>query len=195
MTAAGARDAAKVRLFVALDLPQSIADALVAWRAPLLRAWPGLRPVGPASLHVTLAFLGWKPEAAIAPLGELVEACATGVGGVAGLALGEPLWLPRRRPRVLAVAVEDRHGSLGALQERVVERLASEGWYEPEARPYLPHVTVARSRDRAGLRLPRDAQPQAPTPLAFGGVAVTLYRSHLARQGARYEPLFVHGLA
>jgi len=188
---------AKARLFVALDLPAAVVDALVAWRTPLLRARDReLRPVAPEALHATLAFIGWKPEAAIAPLGELVSECAVGVGAaVGGLALGAPLWLPRRRPRVLAVALEDRHGALGALQGRLVERLAAGGWHEPDARPYLPHVTVARSREREGARVPRDAVLPAPPPLAFDGAAVVLYRSRLAREGARYEPLSVSRLA
>jgi len=163
----------------------------VAWRTPLVRELDGLRAVAPDALHVTLCFLGWQPQEAIAPLRELVEECAAASGGVAGLALGEPLWLPRRRPRVLAVALEDRHGALGALQERVVERLAAAGRHDPEARPYLPHVTVARVR--SGTR-PGDALA-APPPLAFDGAAVTLYRSRLQPSGARYEPLSVSRLA
>jgi len=188
-----------VRLFVALDLPEPVVEALVAWRAPLVRGAAELRAVPREALHVTLAFLGWKPEAAIAPLGELVEACAAGVGGVAGLALGEPLWLPRRRPRVLAVALEDRHGQLIALQERLVARLAADGWHEPEARPYLPHVTVARVRGRGAPQA--QSRPIAisggagPPALPFDGAAVVLYRSRLSPAGARYEPLSVSRLA
>lgn len=180
------------RLFVALDLPDSVVEALVGWRASLLREVDALRPASRASLHVTLAFLGWKPEEAIAPLSELVEACVRGAGGMAGLALGEPLWLPRRRPRVLAVALEDRHGQLGALQAQLVEQLVAGGWYEPEARPYLPHVTVARVGRGAAARA-RELPP--PTALAFDGAAVVLYRSQLSPAGARYEPLSVSRLA
>lgn len=142
---------------------------------------------------MTLCFLGWMPEEAIAPLRALVEASSAGIGGVAGLAFGEPLWLPRRRPRVLALALEDRHGQLTELQGRLAERLAAGGWYEPELRPYLPHVTVARVR--GGESVPRGAELSPVPPLVFDGAAVTLYRSRLERTGARYEPLFVGKLA
>lgn len=135
---------------------------------------------------------GWRAAEAIEPLAGLVERCAADAGRVAGLALGEPLWLPRRRPRVLGVALEDRHGQLTELQARLVERLAADGWHEPEARPYLPHVTAARVRGGApsrGWELP------ATPPLAFDGEAVVLYRSHLSPGGARYTPLSVSRLA
>ncbi|HEX7290756.1 MAG TPA: 2'-5' RNA ligase family protein [Conexibacter sp.] len=88
------RNAAPVRLFAALELPDAVRTALIAWRSPVLRGADSLHAVAPASLHVTLAFLGWKPEEAIAPLAELVEASAAG-GGAAGLALGEPLSISR----------------------------------------------------------------------------------------------------
>ncbi|HET6448639.1 MAG TPA: RNA 2',3'-cyclic phosphodiesterase [Conexibacter sp.] len=190
-----AGEVAKARLFVALDLPDAVVAALAAWQSPLVRALDTVRPVTADALHVTLTFLGWQSPEAIVPLAEAVGVCAAGCGGVAGLALGERLWLPRRRPRALAVALEDRHGALAALQGRLVERLAADGRYEPEARSYLPHVTVARARGRNGIRVPRDVALPALDPLVFDGTAVTLYRSRLQSSGARYEPLFVHRLA
>lgn len=187
------------RLFVALDLPDAVVEALVAWRAPLLRERKDLRAVAPEALHVTLCFLGAKPEEAIAPLAALVEACATGAS-VSGLAFGEPLWLPLRRRRVLAVALDDRHGQLAALQGQLVERLAADGWHDPEAREYLPHVTVARVRgrdaaSRSGNLPPLASNGSALSTVVFDGAALTLHRSHLHADGARYEPLSVNRLA
>jgi RNA 2',3'-cyclic 3'-phosphodiesterase len=180
------------RLFVALDLPEAVVEALVAWGAPLVGDSRELRAVPPEALHVTLAFLGSKPEEAIPPLSKLVGRCAAVVGGLAGLAFGEPLWLPRRRPRVLAVALEDRHGQLRALQARLVELLAIDGWYEREARPYLPHVTVARVRGSATARA---RELPAPPELVFDGARLVLYRSHTSPSGARYEALSVSRFA
>jgi 2'-5' RNA ligase len=176
------------RLFVALDLPAPALDALVAWRRPPLARDPALRGVAREGLHVTLCFLGDRPEPAIAPLGEAVEACAARAGSLSGLALGAPLWLPRRRPRVLAVAIDDRHGQLGALQARLMELLGARALYAPDpaeaTRPYLPHVTVARVRSREPVG--RAALPDPPA-LAFDGAAIVLYRSRLGQAGARYE--------
>jgi 2'-5' RNA ligase len=173
-----------VRLFVALDLPPAVVEELMRWRAPVIAAEPILRPVAPEALHATLCFLGARPQAAIAPLGAVVEACAR---PVSSLALGAPLWLPRRRPRVLAIALEDHHGELRSLQERLMGELVDGGWHEPEPRPYFPHVTVARVRGERD-RPCRDL-PAPPAASAFDGVALTLYRSHLEPSGARYDAL------
>jgi 2'-5' RNA ligase len=122
----------------------------------------------------------------------VVEAVGGGAAGAGGLVLGEGLWLPRRAPRVLAVALDDPRGELGRLQARVARRLTDGGWFRAEARPYLPHVTVARVRSRGNERDLRALvrAPLAPPPaLGFDGSSVALLRSHLGSGGARYEAL------
>jgi 2'-5' RNA ligase len=169
----------KVRLFVAAELPDDVRAALAAWR-PRDGA---LRAVHQAGLHVTLCFLGWRDETRVGEIGAAATACAAPVGA---LSVQAGLWLPPRRPRVLAVALDDPHHRLAALQQRVSDAMVKAAGYEPEARPFLPHVTVARVR--RGERAPRGDLP-APPALRFVPTALTLYRSRLGRQGARYEPL------
>ena len=138
----------KLRLFVALELPAPARAALAAFRAAA--ADPAVwRPVPDEALHLTLAFLGHRPEADVP-------------------------------------AVVDLHGTLEELQAWVTRELAARGLYEPEARPYRPHATVARLRPDA--RAGRGAVP-GPEPLEFHGEALTLFQSRLRRDGARYEPL------
>ncbi|HST40002.1 MAG TPA: RNA 2',3'-cyclic phosphodiesterase [Conexibacter sp.] len=182
----------RVRLFAALDLPSEVREALVAWRAPLLEAEPRLlRPVVPEALHVTLCFLGQRDASEAEAIGGAMVG-AVGHERLDDLALADPLWLPRRSPRVLAVGLLDGSGALGRLQAGVAAALTAGGWFEPEARPFLPHVTVARVRSRGNERAARALAgatlPPLP-PLAFDAAAVTLYRSHLGGGGARYEPL------
>jgi 2'-5' RNA ligase len=182
----------RVRLFAALDLPPEARAALVAWRAPLLAAEPRLlRAVAAEALHVTLCFLGARDAGEAEAIGGAMVG-AVGDERLDDLALADPLWLPRRAPRVLAVGLLDGSGALGRLQARVAGALTAGGWFEPEARMFLPHVTVARVRSRGNERAARSLAgatvPPLP-PLAVDGTAVTLYRSHLGPAGARYEPL------
>ncbi len=173
-----------VRLFVALDLPEAARAALARFRdsAADPAVW---RPLADDSLHVTLAFLGHRPEEDV----ERVTAVLRDLEAwrPPDLALGDGLLLPPRRARVLTVALADPAGGLGALQAQVSAGLAAAGVYQPEARPFRPHVTVARLR--SGARPPR-ALDAAPEALSFTAGAVTLYRSRLGRGGAVYEPLF-----
>lgn len=173
-----------MRLFVALELPSPVRDALVVWRRPVLEPHPGLRAVAPEALHVTLCFLGSRSEGDVSPIASAVARVSG--GEPVRLCVGDGIWLPRRRPRVLAVSLADDGGSLGAIQEALSRDLERGGWYEPEARPFLPHVTVARVRGRERVR--PDELPRVPQ-LEFTGSRVTLFRSRTGKGGARYEPL------
>ncbi len=175
----------RVRLFVALELPDQVRDALVRWRSQLAPATGDeLRGVAADALHVTLCFLGWQPE-------DQAEAIATACGVVAAesaprFSLADAVWLPRRRPRVLAVELGDPEGRAARIQASLSTALAAGGWYEPEQRPYLAHVTVARVA-RAG-RVRAVGLPATPR-VEFSAPRVVLYRSRLYRSGARYEAL------
>ncbi|MGB9184577.1 MAG: hypothetical protein WCB67_10965 [Solirubrobacteraceae bacterium] len=194
----------RARLFVALELPEPVRGALLSWRELAIgddRAW---RPVTPAALHVTLCFLGDQP---VQEIGAIARACAAALsqGDMATppgrvqslaapvLALAAPRLLGPRRARVLAVTLEARDHALAVIQRRLAQCLAAGGWYEPESRPYLAHVTVARAR--RGAREPAaPAHPDLP-PLGFEATTVSLLRSRLGGQGARYEQLAAVELA
>jgi RNA 2',3'-cyclic 3'-phosphodiesterase len=171
---------------VALDLPGEAREALVEWRRRLEH--PDLRLVAPEALHVTLVFLGHLPEEEIPRIAEAIapppmEAPVLTASGV------KPV--PPRRPRLFALDLDDEDGRAGRIQGAVSDALVALGLYEPEKRPFWPHVTLARVRKggRVG-RLDVAEPPSEP----WAAEAVTLYRSRLSPKGARYEPLRRVGL-
>jgi 2'-5' RNA ligase len=174
---------AHARLFAALDLPEAARQELAGWGRRARRGNASVRLVDPEMLHLTLCFLGRRP---LAELPALAQALADAAQPVGELELGAPLWLPPRRPRVLAVEVHDGLGQLADLQGDVARMLSATSGWEPEKRRFRPHVTVARMREGTA---PRERALE-PTPmLGFAGEALTLYRSRLAPSGATYEPL------
>jgi 2'-5' RNA ligase len=179
---------ATARLFAALEPPLGVREQLAAWARAARRCGRQMRLLERQDMHVTLCFLGSRPVEEIEPLGATVTACATAVGG---LELGAPLWLPPRRPRVLAVEVGDPQGELAALQTAVADALAQACGWEPEHRRFRPHVTVARMREGAAPR----RRELDPTPaLTFDGEYLTLFRSWLSREGVSYEAIARVGL-
>lgn len=183
-SAASAPTDERARLFVALELAPEAQQALVDWRSRALSGLSGLRMVRPEDLHVTLCFLGSRRATEIEPIG---AACGVAAGEpVAESRFAEAIWLPSRRPRVLAVELEDRDGALARIQAAVSSALVSGGWYAPESRPFLAHVTVARVAKDARIK---PASLPAPPGFEFRCSRVTLYRSRLSPAGARYESL------
>ncbi len=173
-----------LRLFVALELPERVRHALFEWAGLVCGAGTGLRQVSVESLHVTLCFLGALPAEQVDPVCRACQAARE--FSVASLATSQALWLPRRRPRVLSVQLEDPAAVLGSLQAQLGAELARAGAFTPEPRRFLPHVTVARVRGDA-RRAP--AELAAPPSVRFMGERIIVYRSHLGAGPARYEAL------
>jgi RNA 2',3'-cyclic 3'-phosphodiesterase len=191
---------AKARLFVAVDAPAPVRERLAEWARRAARGleWQGagrsLRLLNPGSLHLTLCFLGNRPVEEISAIAAALCACAAPIGE---LSVGAPLWLPRARPRTLAVTIHDDGGDLARLQTEVAAAIRDATAWEPQRTRFRAHITVARTRGRpptawspAGQGDPLPATPQ----LRFTPESVTLFRSRLSPGGAIYEALASCGL-
>ena len=166
-----------LRLFVALDLPDAARDRLAAAGAAADPAvW---RPVAREALHVTLAFLGSRPlDEVDAILGALRDAVAAVSEEIA---LEPARWRETRSVGMLALA--DHAGVAARLAACLHAGLEALGVYRPEARPWLPHVTMLRFRERPRL------YPPLPGTGTFVPSDAAAYLSRLHPTGARYEVL------
>jgi 2'-5' RNA ligase len=164
----------RLRLFLALQLPDSVVEALADWQSRHLRG----RIVPPSNLHLTLAFLGSRPAHELGSIcGALREAAA---------AVPAPLLRVDRYRETRSVGMVvfiDRTGDGARLAGLLHEALAELGVYEPERRPWLPHVTVLRFRER-----PRLAPPPPELP-EFAPSGAAAFLSRLRPSGALYEVL------
>jgi 2'-5' RNA ligase len=172
----------RARLFLALEPTADDRLALARWRDSVVAGRDDLRPVAAETLHLTLAFLGYRPEKEIAAI---AEAAFEPLADVAAVAL-DPLAVvpvPRRGPRLFALDLGDPEGGAARIQSLTEAALAARRFHRPEKRAWWPHVTLARVK--RGMRAePLDAEPPAG-PLR--ATQVTLYRSTLRPQGALYE--------
>jgi 2'-5' RNA ligase len=187
-----------LRLFVAVDLPGQVREALGRLQGDLRRHdLSDLRWVRPQGIHLTLKFLGETPAGKVAVI---TEALAGAIGGRRSfrLALGEPgTFGSRRGPRVLWLDVIGDTEPLGELQAAVEEALAEAG-FPPEERRFSPHLTLARVRQPAppgmGERVARALRTVTPPRAEFDVREVVLMRSTLQPGGAVYERLAAFSL-
>jgi 2'-5' RNA ligase len=163
------------RLFCALRLPEHVVDALVDWQGAHIA---GGRVVPRGNLHVTLAFLGAQPRDRVETIvAELREAAAE-LDEISFEVTGY------REGRAVGMLVcSDEGGAATRLAEDVQRRLERRRFYRPEARAWLPHITVVRFRERLRLRPPLpQLQPFSPSDAA-------VYLSRLRPGGAEYVVL------
>ena len=163
----------RIRLFLALELPSETVEELVRW---VSRHLTGGRTV--ASFHITIAFLGGQPGAALGPIVDVLRRNCAGT---------EPFPLEPGRYRetrsVGMLVLRDPSGRATGLAERVQLDLERLGVYERERRPWLPHVTVLRFRERPRLH------PPLPELAAFAPSGAAALLSRLHPSGAQYEIL------
>ena len=174
-----------MRLFLAAELPPRVSAELAHWTRAAVGRGAQPRRLEADSMHLTLCFLGEQPPSVVAEIAALLGEHAEHLAAVDELHVGAPVWLPPRKPRVLAVEIGDPSGALRALRDSLAGALARTLAWDPGRERFRPHVSVARMR--AGSQRARELPP---TPaLCFAPAAATLFRSSLDPGGARYEAL------
>jgi 2'-5' RNA ligase len=163
----------RLRLFLALRLPEDVLGEIERWQREQLRT---VRVVPREHLHVTLAFLGRRPASELEAIGGALRDAAA---GARELRITPSRYRETRSVGMLVL--DDDGGRAAMLAADVQERLEGLGVYRREGRPWLPHVTVARWRERPRLRL------EPPPVGTFVPSDAAAYLSRLHPSGAVYE--------
>ena len=176
--------AASVRLFVALELPEDVRDALAAWGRAAARRTTGPAPVAPdgAAPHAVLP-RGWARDDR--PRGRADARARPRGARRRRSALGGALWLAPRRPRVLDGRGRRPRRRAGRLQAAWSARWPRGRGWEPEAAAVPPARdggAGAPRRAPAG-RGARGRRRRRSPPARVGAAARTWAR----RWRARYE--------
>lgn len=170
-----------MRAFIALELPEEFESDLVILSRQLGAGVQG-RFVPRENLHLTLAFLGEIDGTS--QLTRAITAIETAAKPFAPISLhpeklgtfGKPadasLWLgvsPTPALMHLASSVRNQLTAAGIAFD---------------AKPFKPHITLARR-----ARLPKGELPNLAFPSSAHATCVTLFKSELSPQGASYKPL------
>src|SRR5438067_6458799 len=184
-----------MRLFVAVPLPRELTDRAAAL---FPEALPGLKPVRPELMHVTLAFLGWTADDRLPEVVEAARAATVGQPAF-DLTFGRAGRFPASgRPRVAWLGVADGGPALEAIAALVSGELRARALRFDE-RPFAPHLTLARvARDASaaearaiGAMIERLPDLQLRTRVD----RIAVVQSVLSRKGPRYTELAEAALA
>jgi 2'-5' RNA ligase len=171
-----------IRTFIAVELPDTFIPEIK--RIGSAFNLPGLKPVEPGLVHITLKFLGDVSEDNIEPIAEALsqvkcahfEALVKGVGVFPNISYIKVIWL----------GVE---GDFGLLHNEV-ERVMVPFKFKKE-HGFTPHATLARVkqvRDKAVL-LERLDELKDVNIGTFNVGSIQLKKSTLTPQGPIYETL------
>jgi 2'-5' RNA ligase len=191
-----------MRLFLALDIDDSIRRSIALFMDGIRNFAPDVRWVRPESLHVTLKFIGEKPEEEVAGIRTALSQIQA--SPVTLSFRGHGFFPTARSPRVFWIGIEA--GPELADLAATIERGMTELGIPPEQHDFSPHLTLARGGGGSGSprRLKGDRknadflrlQEKLSTmpPVEFGTMTARefiLYQSKSSPGGAQYSRL--HG--
>lgn len=175
-----------MRLFTGLDLPAGVVrnlEGLIGRLRPAAR----IQWSPPANLHVTTKFIGEWPEQRLEELRMALEVVPV-AGPLPVRIRGLGFFPNERAPRVFWCGVEAPGlDSLAAATDAAAARLG----IPAENRPFSPHLTLARIKERLDLAPLRQAIAALPST-EFGDFEAHtyyLYRSRLGPGGSVYTKL------
>jgi 2'-5' RNA ligase len=175
-----------IRLFVAIEIPETVTESL----ARLESGVPGARWQTREQMHLTLRFIGEVDERDAASIDDALSAIHEPRFTLELKTVGE---FGGRNPRALWAGVVS-NDALKHLQRKIETALQRLG-LEAEERKYTPHVTLARLRGTppgAVMDYLTDHALYASGP--FEARAFTLFSSHLSANGSIYTPERVYPL-
>lgn len=170
-----------MRLFIALELPQTIKDYVQTLQKKLQHAavFTGTYPQ-PETMHVTLAFLGERREETIP---DIIKHMQT-ITQQFEIMLGNISLDNEIHPHVIWIDVISNE--LTSVATNLNAALNSK-----EDRPFKAHVTIARIKQCSSVpALKKLVDSCTKNPLTFSGTTLTLYASTLTSTGPEHTRLF-----
>ncbi len=185
-----------MRVFVAVELPESVLRGLEGLRERFRGCGARASWVKTENMHLTLRFLGEIGEAALAGLGTGLRTACAGRAGLTLALKGTGVFPNPRRPSVVWAGLEAASGDLMALQ-RAVEGAVRAAGLGPDDKAFHPHVTLGRIRDRRRLGSLAEVldRTRGFSGGAFGVAHVSLFQSTLTPRGPVYECLDTYPLS
>src|ERR1700683_5207367 len=188
-----------MRLFIALDIDDAIRSRIARFLDGVREFAPDARWARSESLHVTLKFIGEKPEGEVDKIRLALETIAAESFEMNFRGYG--FFPSARSPRVFWIGIEGGL-ALPALASIVDDRLASLDILKEEY-AFTPHLTLARGGGSGSPRRQKADRPNRnfqrlqeklsalPAP-EFGTMTVReffLYQSQLSPGGSKYTKL------
>ena len=184
-------DERRIRSFIAVDISGEVRKNLEELISELKPKVAGVKWVRPEGIHLTLKFLGGVAPELIPSIREVMEQVAGAAAPFTIEVKGLGAFPGPGRPRVIWVGVEEPTGALKELAGRVEAGMQRLG-FEPEARAFHPHLTLARVRKdgRPGKELEGLIERSRHRPMgSFEVSEMVLFRSDLKPDGAVYTRL------
>lgn len=185
----GGPGGAGVRLFIGIEVPDKQKRSVERAIQELRLALPNAKWVPRENWHVTLKFLGEVPDERLGDVEQIGREAVAKTSPFPTHLTEVGSFPSKTRTRVLWIGLEDPDHTMAHLAARLEKKLGKAG-FRQESRDLHPHLTLARFRVPERIKeVIEDNGPYEFDRTLFKMEEVVLFRSHLSRTGARYEPI------
>ena len=138
------------KCYVGIRLPQSFRDDYLEIQAEIKHLIPGAELDDPDWAHVTLFYLGTQSDPHLTEISQTLSSNLKYLKPPEIKFLGIDFFVPQD-PKVIFLKL-DQTPSLMELNQKLVEILSE---YNFPENSFVPHITIARTRDNDSIRLAR----------------------------------------
>jgi 2'-5' RNA ligase len=180
----------RIRSFIAVEIPAELKAAMEKLQGELAGLGVAARWVAGGNIHLTLKFLGSVAAGDLAALNAGLQEVASRHPPMRLSASRVGVFPGPRRARVIWAGLCGETDRLADFRDAVERRLAAVG-FAKDPKAFHAHLTLGRFRRSPRPGLLREVMQQY-AEVEFGGLQVrqvTLFRSDLSPDGARYTPL------
>jgi len=179
------------RLFIAINIPEDIKDAIAKKNNALEAMLPGARYTGRKNWHLTIVFLGWQPDEAMPGIIDAMKSAAANFEApeieLADISYGplegtaRMVWLNGSQKTSESVSPMKSF-----LEDELIENRVR---FKLENRAFRAHVTLNRFADIVKKDLPELGKEFKNFDWKFIPEGMDLMESHISKKGAEYEIL------
>ena len=183
--------AAKIRTFIAIELPDKIQSDIRQLKHSFLPYRFDIRWVKPLNMHLTIKFLGDVDPADLDTIGKLLSDIAGNFPSFDLIPRGLGVFPSLKRPRVIWIGIAGQTDVLGSIQQSVNGGLNEIG-FTTEKRPFRGHLTFGRIKSRVDQDRLLDAlhAQQKFVSKAFTVENLAMFKSELTPSGPIYTKLY-----
>ena len=179
-----------VRCFLAIELPNSVQKKIEEVQKDLKTSHADVKWVHPENIHLTLKFFGNIEESKVEPILQSIGGLIQGTLPFSMKVQGIGAFPHSKNPRVIWMGLIDGKEVLATFQKELEGILEKIG-FDPEGRPFQPHLTIGRVRTSRGKddligKMEKHREEE------FGDIEVgeiILFKSELKPTGPIYTPL------
>lgn len=179
-----------IRSFLAIELPKPILRKIEEVQGDLRSTHADVRWVSPEKIHLTLKFFGSIEESRIDSIFKSIDEPIRSTLPFSLKVRGVGAFPQLKNPRVIWMGLVEEREALTSLQKQIETQLEKVG-FQPEDRPFHPHLTLGRMRSSRGKgdlvgRIEKHKEEE------FGDLQVervVLFKSDLKPTGPIHTPL------